>query len=559
MTQRIHSPGLRRLTVAATWLGTAALVVGGSSAAVAVPSEGEALVTPSVTDTYTLASPSSVAPVPSTDTVAGEYVVVLKDNAELRADGMPTASTSKQVKTAVAHGRKLGAVVQDQFTDALAGYRAKLSAAELAAVKADPTVDYVQPNRTYKVSGTTQKNPISWGLDRIDQRSLPLNKAYYSTATGSGVTAYIIDSGLVSGHPDLPNAEPGFSVLGGDSEDCNGHGTHVAGTIGGTEFGMAKKVTLVPVRVFDCSGGGTTADVVAGIDLVLQQPVTGPRVVNMSLGSDDIDPAVDDGVTRMIDAGITVVLAAGNGDENGHGVSACSVSPAHVKAAITVGATNKKDQRADFSNYGSCVDLYAPGVDIASAYLNDKKGKPQYAFLSGTSMAAPHVAGAAAMYLQRHPKATPAQVQAALIKAATKDKVTNVSKKWPRLELFWLQKAVVPTSVTKGNNLEVNESLVKGNTLCSTGGVYCLNHGSAGALRVRKVKGTKQRTLWSAGKNAAWTTMTKTGALSSYDSYGRRVWTSEKTGGKATLYVGKNGYLKILRNSDKKVLWTSKG
>jgi subtilisin family serine protease len=557
----MHGPRLRRLTIAATWLGTAALVVGGPSAAVAVPSESEALVAPSVTDTFTLASTqSSVAPLPATGTVAGEYVVVLKDNAELRAAGMPTATTSKQVKKAVAHGRKLGAVVQEQFTDALAGYQAKLSAAELAAVKADPTVDYVQPNRTYNVSGTTQKNPISWGLDRIDQHSLPLNKAYYSTATGSGVTAYIIDTGLVSGHPDLPNAKPGFSVLDDDtgSEDCNGHGTHVAGTIGGTQFGVAKKVKLVPVRVFDCSGAGTTADIVAGIDLVLQQPVTGPRVVNMSLGSDGIDPATDAAVKRMIKAGITVVLAAGNGDKHGVGVSACSVSPAHVKTAITVGATNKKDQRAGFSNYGSCVDLYAPGVDIASAYLNDAAGNPQYAIMSGTSMAAPHVAGVAAMYLQRHPKATPAQVQAALIKAASKDKVTNVSKKWPRLELFGLQKAVVPKSVTSGNSLKVTESLVKGNKICSTGGVYCLNHGSAGALRVRKVKGTKQRTIWSAGKNAAWTTMTSTGALSSYDAYGRRVWTSTKTGGKATLYVGKNGYLKILRNSDKKVLWTSK-
>jgi hypothetical protein len=557
MTQpTTHGPGFaRRLTVAATWLGTAALVVGGSTSAAAAPSKGDGPWPVRVADAggYSFApTQTSTFDGSSTTTAPGEYLVVLKDGAELKADG--SASVSSQVKAAVTRSRKLGAEVEQQFTSALTGYAATLNDAELAAVRADPAVDYVQPNYTYKVSGTTQRNPISWGLDRVDQRSLPLNKSYYSTATGQGVTAYVIDTGIAFGHPDLPNAEGGPSVIDDSSEDCNGHGTHVAGTIGGTQFGVAKNVRLVPVRVFDCSGEGSTADIIAGIDLVLQQEVTGPRVVNMSLGSDRVDAALDDGVRRMIDAGITVVAAAGN-----KGRSACSASPAHVRVAITVGATNKKDQRAPFSNYGSCVDLYAPGAGIASAYLrNPNSQRWQYASMSGTSMAAPHVTGAVAMYLERHPEASPAQVQAALLKTASKNKVTNVSKKWPRLMLLALQKAVAPESVTSGNKLLYNQSLVGRNKLCSANGTYCLNHSKTGKLQLRKVKGAKQRVVWSAGTGAAWSRMTSTGALSSYDGYERRVWTTKKTGGKATLYVLSGGTLKILRDSDKKVLWSSR-
>jgi subtilisin family serine protease len=522
--------------VVLAWLGAAALLVGGSTtAAVASTTVGH----------------STVSVSPSTN--AHGYVVVLKDREELKAAGIKSTSTGATVKAAVARGRKLGAEVTDQFTKALPAYSAELSTSELAQVKADPAVDYVQPNRTYRSSGANQKNPPSWGLDRVDQRATTLDKSYYRTATGKGVTAFIVDSGI-AGHSDLKHVAAGVGTVTGDpgTADCNGHGTHVAGTVGGTKYGVAKDVTLVPIRVLDCNGFASTDEVIAGLDAILEQPVTGPRVANLSLSGEGIDTALDDAVKRVLAAGVTVVLAAGNGDKNEIGQSACLISPAHVRTAITVGATDKKDRRASFSNYASCVDLYAPGVDITSDWLSGGK-----ATISGTSMAAPHVTGTVAMYLERHPNATPAQVQTALLNTATKDKVTNVSTSWPRLMLLALQKGVTPKSVTSGNKLRYNQSLVRGNKLCSNNAAYCVSVESSGKLVLRKV--SNNSVVWSGGKSsAAWSRMTSTGALSSYDAYERRVWTNGKTGGKATLYVISSGYLKIVRDSDEKTLWTSR-
>jgi len=547
----------RGLTVAMAWLGTAALVIGGSTSAANAAT----------------APPAPLMSAPAAETVPGEYVVVLKS--ELAPSSTGRGTTPDRVTAAAGHGRKLGADITHQFNQAIQGYSAKLSTTELTAVRQDPEVAYVLPNQVFhaelQTQGTPQKyssvqaadtktNPKSWGLDRVDQRKLPLDHKYYSTATGKGVTAFIIDSGIQSGQPDLHHVRPGvdFTNDGHGTSDCYGHGTHVAGTIGGGVYGVATGVNLVPMRVFDCNGNGSLAGILGALDAVATTTITGPKVVNMSLGGPG-NAAVDTAVKNVITAGITVVVAAGNGDDDGNPLSACTVTPARVKAAITVGATTETDKRTSWSNFGACVDLYAPGNKIMSDwYDKDGSGDWWIAEDSGTSMAAPHVTGTVAMYLQRHPKATPAQVQTAITKAATKNKVTNVSSKWPRLLLLALQPAVVPKSVTSGNKLKYNQSLVRGKKICSSNKSYCLSPESSGKLVMRKVTG-KKKVVWKAGAHVYWTRMTSTGALSSYDAYARRVWTSKKTGGKATLFVSNKGFLKILRDSDNKVLWTSRG
>jgi len=565
-TPRLDRGNSRLLIGTLAWLGTAALVIGGpttSAVAATIPTDGTSVADAAATQAFRSEA----------TTIAGQYVVVLKDQAGLRTAGVHTTSTAATVKAAAERGRKAGAQIRRQFTGAIQGYSATLSAAELAAVRRDPAVASVEPNHVYRLpvtaasnpvttstvgtASTTQKAPDSWGLDRVDQKKLPLDKKYYLTATGKGVTAFVVDTGFAKNQTDLDHVKAGRNVVDGSSDttDCLGHGTHVGGTIGGTEYGVAKEVTLVPIRVFGCADGASTETVVAGLDAVLDYPATGPRVVNMSLGG-DVDSVIDAGVQKLIDAGVSVVVAAGNGNAAGNGVSACLSSPARVPAAITVGATTIKDKRSTFSNFGKCVDLYAPGEDIKSDWLN-KSGKPQTNVISGTSMATPHVTGTVAMYLQRNPTATPAQVQAAIIGTATKDKVTNVASTWPRLLLLAVQRAVVPASVTKGNKLLANQSLSHGNKICSSNAVYCLDFSSTGALQLRKVT-SPTKTVWSASKSASWVKLADTGLLSAYDSYGRSIWTSAKTGGKATLYVNSSGYLAILRDSDAKLLWSSR-
>jgi subtilisin family serine protease len=293
-------------------------------------------------------------------------------------------------------------------------------------------VAYVEQNHVLHAFGT-QSNPPSWGLDRIDQRNLPLDNSYTYPVTGTGVRAYIIDTGIRFSHGQFGGrASSGYDAIdGGSADDCNGHGTHVAGTVGGTGYGVAKEVRLVGVRVLNCSGSGTTAQVVAGIDWVTANAVK-PAVANMSLGG-GADSTLDAAVSRSIASGITYGIAAGNGNIFGIRQNACNTSPARVPEAITVGATQNNDAAASFSNYGTCVDLLAPGVSITSSwYTSDTASNT----ISGTSMATPHVAGAAAQLLQQNPGWTPQQVRDAMVANATTNKITNPGTGTPNRLLF---------------------------------------------------------------------------------------------------------------------------
>ncbi|WP_200212112.1 S8 family serine peptidase [Micromonospora coerulea] len=335
----------------------------------------------------------------STDAVPDRYIVVLADR---------KASPSKVRATASALAGETGGTVRRIFTSALHGYSATMTKRQAERLAADPAVAYVQQVQRYSATDT-QTSPPSWGLDRIDQAAAKTNGSYTYPTTAADVTAYIVDTGIDINHQDFGGrASYGYDAVEHDSvaQDCDGHGTHVAGTVGGTRYGVAKNVKLVAVRVLDCAGGGTSEQVIAGIDWVTANAVK-PAVANMSLGVNSIDPAVDDAVARSIASGITYAVAAGNASSE-----ACEATPARVPAAITVGATDRLDFRAWFSNHGPCVDTFAPGVSIVSAAMGTTSGSVA---MNGTSMASPHVAGAAALLLQAHPEWTPQQVRDGIV------------------------------------------------------------------------------------------------------------------------------------------------
>ncbi|MFC3503556.1 S8 family serine peptidase [Micromonospora krabiensis] len=377
--------------------------------------------------------------------VADSYIVVFKDTAVGRDTVGDNASRLV--------GRHGGTVART-YGAALRGFEVRVGAKAAARIAADPAVAYVEQNHTVSIAGT-QTNPPSWGLDRIDQRNLPLNSSYTYPNTASNVRAYIIDTGVLYGHNDFGGrAVSGFDAVdGGSADDCNGHGTHVAGTVGGSAYGVAKGVQIVGVRVLNCQGSGTNAQVVAGIDWVTANAVK-PAVANMSLGG-SANSSIDTAVNNSINSGVTYAVAAGNGNALGVRQNACNYSPARVPAAITVGATQNNDAAASFSNFGTCVDILAPGVNITSAWYTSASATNT---ISGTSMASPHVAGAAALVLSANPSWTPQQVRDNLVSNSTPNVVTNVGTGTPNQLLY------VVNGTPPANDFSVSVSPTSGST-----------------------------------------------------------------------------------------------
>ncbi|MFG3495077.1 S8 family serine peptidase [Streptomyces sp. NPDC047928] len=394
----------RRRVAAASAIAVAALALGSLSTLPATAAES--------------AAEGVIENAGAPNAVAGSYIVTLDESA---------ADSDEASGKAVA--ARYGAKIKKTYTAALNGYAVELSEAQAKKLAADPAVESVVQDRVFTISGT-QPSPPSWGLDRIDQRGLPLNQSYtYPDPGGEGVTAYIIDTGVRITHGDFGGrATYGYDAIDNDNtaQDGHGHGTHVAGTVGGSSYGVAKKAKIVGVRVLNNQGSGTTAQVVAGIDWVTRNAVK-PAVANMSLGG-GADTALDNAVRNSISSGVTYAIAAGN-----DGRDASSTSPARVAEAITVGSTTSSDARSSFSNYGSILDIFAPGSSITSAWNSSDSATNT---ISGTSMATPHVAGAAALYLANNRSATPAQVATALTSAATSGAVGNPGSGSPNRLLY---------------------------------------------------------------------------------------------------------------------------
>ena len=355
--------------------------------------------------------------------ISGQYIVGFKDNSITEMMTKAGASNAQAIDMMADNlSLKYLGRVERTYKKAMKGGVFNLSEKDARRLANDPRVLFVEEDQIFSINAT--QNNATWGLDRIDQRSLPLSNSYTYNNSASNVNAYIIDTGVLNSHSDFGGrASSGIDTVDNDNDatDCNGHGTHVAGTVASSTYGVAKSAKIIGVRVLNCQGSGTNSGVIAGIDWVAQNHVK-PAVANMSLGG-GASSATDSAVANLVNAGVTVVVAAGNDNSN-----ACNYSPAREPSAITVGSTTSSDARSSFSNYGTCLDIYAPGSSITSTWSNGGTNT-----ISGTSMASPHVAGIAALYLADNPNATPSQVEQAIENAATAGIVSDARSGSPNL------------------------------------------------------------------------------------------------------------------------------
>lgn len=382
----------------------------------------------------TVAQPSPILGQDSPTAIPDRYIVVFNK-------GTANFTEAAVINTV----ESLGGTIHFTYDAALEGFAATMSAAALKAIQEESSIAFIEADQTISLSDT-QTN-ATWGLDRIDQRDRPLSTTYTYNQTGSGVAAYIIDTGIRRTHTQFGSrALHGYSAIndGNGSNDCNGHGTHVAGTVGGSTYGVAKQVTLYAVRVLDCNGSGSNSGVIAGVNWVTQHHTgSNPAVANMSLGG-GASSALDSAVNSSINDGVTYAIAAGNSNAN-----ACNYSPARVAAAITVGSTTSSDARSSFSNYGTCLDIFAPGSSITSAWHTSNTAVNT---ISGTSMATPHVAGGAALYLQTNPSASPSTVRNALVNNATTNRLSGIGSGSPNRLLYTLSGGSPPPDPTPPPN-----------------------------------------------------------------------------------------------------------
>jgi subtilisin family serine protease len=357
-----------------------------------------------------------------TNKIENSYIVVLDDSVVGEKGPYSIAPYLASDMAETYHGK-----IKHVYQNALNGFAAEMSEEDAEKLSEDFRVKFVEEDAVM-TADATQTNP-PWGLDRIDQRNLPLNATYTYNWTGAGVRVYVIDTGIRTAHTQFGGrASNVFDAFGGNGQDCNGHGTHVSGTVGGSTYGVAKSALLRGVRVLNCSGSGSTSGVISGVDWVRVNHIN-PAVANMSLGG-GASSALDTAVNNLSNSGVAIAVAAGNSNAN-----ACNSSPARAANAITVGSTTTTDARSSFSNFGTCLDLFAPGSGILSAWFTSNTAT---ATLSGTSMASPHVAGVAALYKQANPSASATTIRNAIVNNATTNVVTNAGTGSPNRLLYSL-------------------------------------------------------------------------------------------------------------------------